>query len=84
MTNHKITHDLEEIKKQLAFDKILKKDILTLEEAALYLGISKSTLYKKVCTGTIPSYKPGNKLRYFRRIELENWVLNSNAGINTT
>lgn len=76
MTNHKITTDLEEIRKQLAFDKILKKEILTLDEAAQYLGLSKSTLYKKVCKGTIPSFKPGNKNRYFKRADLDNWVYN--------
>ena len=50
------------------------KEILTLEEAAMFLGISRSTLYKMTHAQTIPFFKPNNKMVYFERAELLTWV----------
>lgn len=38
------------------------KDVLTLEEASLYTGISRNTLYKLTSAHEIPYYKPHGKL----------------------
>jgi excisionase family DNA binding protein len=51
------------------------KEVLTSDEAARYMGISKSYLYKLTMTGEIPHYKPTGKLCYFNRAELEQWLL---------
>jgi excisionase family DNA binding protein len=56
---------------------ILSKEILSLEEAAEYLKLSKSCLYKMTSAKEISYYVPGGKKIYFRRIELDNWILNS-------
>lgn len=50
------------------------KEVLTSEEAARYLGISKSYLYKLTMARAIPHYKPLGKMCYFSRVELENWL----------
>ena len=50
------------------------KEILTLEEAAVFLGISKSCLYKMTHNQVVPFYKPNNKLVYFERSELTKWI----------
>ena len=50
------------------------KEVLTSEEAAKYLGISKSYLYKLTMNRAIPCYKPMGKLCYFNRHELEAWL----------
>ena len=50
------------------------KDVLTLEEASLYTGISRSTLYKLTSAHEIPYYKPHGKLILFERMELLAWV----------
>lgn len=55
----------------LIFDS---KDVLTLEEAAAYLGISKSTLYKLTHQHEIPFYRPNGKLIYFEKAELVAWM----------
>lgn len=52
---------------------LCQKDILNLDEAAEYLNISKSTLYKMTSKKEIPHYKP-NRCVYFERTELDNWV----------
>lgn len=50
------------------------KEILTSEEAAKYLGISRSYLYKLTMERRIPHFKPMGKLCYFNRQELEQWL----------
>ena len=47
---------------------------LTFEEAADYLGLSKSYLYKLTCSNKIPHYKPQGKRLYFAKSELDTWL----------
>ena len=49
-------------------------EVLTSDEAARYLGISKSYLYKLTMRQAIPHYKPMGKMCYFNRLELEQWI----------
>jgi len=52
------------------------KKALTMQDAALLTGLSKSHLYKMVCAKSIPYYKSqGGKLTYFERDELTGWML---------
>lgn len=52
-----------------------QKEVLTSEEAARYLGVSKSCLYKWTMTRQIPHYKsPTGKLCFFNRAEVEAWM----------
>ena len=50
------------------------KEVLTSDEAARYMGVSKSYLYKLTMTQQIPHYKPMGKMCYFNRLELEKWL----------
>jgi excisionase family DNA binding protein len=50
------------------------KEVLTSDEAAKYMGISKSYLYKLTMLRKIPHYKPMGKMCYFNRLELEQWL----------
>ena len=50
------------------------KEILNLEEAAMFLGISKSSIYKLTHNQTIPYFKPNNKMVYFEKTELLKWL----------
>lgn len=54
-----------------------QKVALTFEQAREYLGVSESQLYKLTSTRKIPCFKPGGKMLYFRRIDLDNWMLNN-------
>ena len=49
--------------------------VLTLEEAAKYLDVSKSYLYKLTSSNKIPHYKPQGKRIYFAKSELDAWLL---------
>jgi excisionase family DNA binding protein len=48
-------------------------DILTIDELAAYLKISKSTLYKLVREGKIPAQKIGRHWR-FRKKVIDQWL----------
>lgn len=50
------------------------KQILTLEEAAAFIGVSRSQLYKLTHLHVIPYYKPSGKLVYFEKSELLSWI----------
>ena len=50
------------------------KAVLTSDEAAKYMGISKSYLYKLTMRQQIPHYKPMGKMCYFNRLEVEKWL----------
>lgn len=51
-----------------------KTKMLTPTEAAEYLGIKVSYLYKLMMRRVIPYYKPGGKLCYFDRDDLDKWL----------
>lgn len=71
-----MTAEVNELAEQITANVInCVKKILTADEAAKYLGISKSTLYKMTMAHTIPHYKPMGKMMYFEREELERWIL---------
>ena len=50
------------------------KDVLTLDEASVFLDASKSQLYKLTRTFAIPHYKPNGKTIYFSKEELVEWI----------
>lgn len=50
------------------------KQVLTLEEASIYMGISKSSLYKMTHKHELPFYRPNGKLIYFEKAELLKWM----------
>jgi excisionase family DNA binding protein len=52
-----------------------QKTVLNFDEVATYTGLSKSHLYKLTSTGGIPCYKPNGKNIYFKKLELDEWLL---------
>jgi len=67
----KIFQTLEEIKNSL----FLQKQVLSFDEACKYCTISKSKMYKHTSANTIPFYKPEGKLIFFKKEELDIWLL---------
>lgn len=59
------------ITKAMAFSK----ESLDFNETAQYINQSRSYLYKLTSQGLIPHYKPNGKKLYFKRSELDGWVL---------
>ena len=53
----------------------LNKEIFNFNDACQFLDYSKSYLYKLTSSRQIPHYKPHGKKLYFKRIDLEAWLL---------
>ncbi|MBR6541010.1 MAG: helix-turn-helix domain-containing protein [Bacteroidales bacterium] len=67
--------ELTELATELA-NRVLftTKEVLTSDETAKYMGVSKSYLYKLTMNKIIPHYKPTGKVVYFNRLEVEQWL----------
>lgn len=75
--DEKIFEKLECIERMLIEQNLLKKEVLNFSEAAVYLEVSHSHLYKLTSSGNIPAYKPNGKKLYFNRKELDTWLLSN-------
>jgi excisionase family DNA binding protein len=75
--DEKIFEKLESIERMLIEQSLLKKEVLNFSEAAVYLEVSHSHLYKLTSSGNIPAYKPNGKKLYFNRKELDTWLLSN-------
>lgn len=51
------------------------KDILSFKEAAQYLDLSESSLYKLTSESKITFHKPNGGKLYFEKSDLNNWML---------
>lgn len=72
MADERILQELQEIKNAAL---LAAKPILTMDDAAAFMGVTKSNLYKLVSGKRIPHYKSvGGKFTYFKRVELEQWL----------
>ncbi len=56
------------------------KEILNVDEAAEFLGMTKGTLYHLTYKKKIPYYKPGGKLIRFYKSELIKWIEKGRVG----
>lgn len=62
------------------YSLLAAKNVLTIEDAALLTGLSRSHIYKLTSTKQIPYYKPNGKQIYFDRAELEAWMKQNRVG----
>jgi excisionase family DNA binding protein len=70
-----IIERLNAIERKLEELAALNKETLNLKEAARYLNMSCSHLYKLTSAKEIPHYKPRGKQVYFEKRELDKWLL---------
>lgn len=68
--------NLSILEKQEKLSLLQSKNILTTEEAALYLSISVPTLRELRRNKKIASYQPIRKV-FYKREDLDDWLLNS-------
>jgi excisionase family DNA binding protein len=80
---HYIEKELTEIKELLLNRVLPSKEILNLTEASAYAGISKSYMYKLTSSRQIPFYRPATKLIFFKRTELDAWLLQNRLSTTT-
>ncbi len=73
--SHILETQIAEIKEFILQQTVLKKEMLNVKELALYAGISTSYIYKLTCSRSIPYHKPATKLLYFKKSEVDEWLL---------
>ncbi len=69
-----ILERLAKIEKLILDQTIVRKEILSFNEAGNYLELSHSALYKLTSKKEIPHFCPNGKKLYFRRDELDAWL----------
>lgn len=71
----------EEIKQQLDrienYAQIAAKSVLNINEAAFILGMQPRTVRKMAQQHIVPTYKPNRSVLYFKKSELEDWMLSN-------
>lgn len=78
-----MNEDIEKLADLITASTILcNKEVLTSDEVAKYMNISKSYLYKLTMNREIPHYKPMGKMCYFNRLELEQWLQSNRIAPN--
>lgn len=59
------------------------KQTFDMGEAALYMGLSKNTIYTLVSKRELTSYRSkGDKKKYFKREDLDRWMLHDKIASN--
>jgi excisionase family DNA binding protein len=69
---NQILEKLEKIESMLKEQSVI---IMTVEKTSEYLNISRSQMYKLTSLNLIPYYKPNGKIIYFKKSEIDEWVL---------
>ena len=82
MEEEKMKMEFDQLKKMICALQLSSKKYFSIEEAAEYIGISKSTLYKHTAGGQIPFYKPNGKLITFSKDDLDKWLLKTRIPSN--
>ena len=57
------------------------REVMSVRQAAEYLGVSVDTLYKYVKASKVPSFKLGNRLRFKKSI-LDRWMEESSVSVH--
>ena len=61
---------------------LTQKNVLNFSELKLYTNLSESYLYELTSSGGIPCYKPNGKHLYFKKQEIEDWMLRNRKAKN--
>jgi excisionase family DNA binding protein len=77
-----ILNKLDKIVELLENQKVAQKTILNFNEACAYLDVSLSHLYKLTSSRQIPHFCPQGKKLYFKREELDQWLLRNRQTTN--
>lgn len=71
-----IIEKLNQLEQKIDEQNLLKKDVLTFNDACKYLDLSASHLYKLTMNKDIPHYCPRGRKLYFNRTEIDMWLQN--------
>ena len=75
--DNRLQRQIEELQKRMdAVEDILDnaKEVLSVEEAARFMDIARSSLYKMTSDRSIPFYRPNGKMIYFEKADILEWI----------
>lgn len=72
---NELLKQFEQLRKVVSLNILLQKPVLNFQETCQYLDISSSHLYKLTSKRAIPHFCPNGKKLYFKRDELDVWLL---------
>ena len=84
-TEQNLSNRIEELTIKIeSIEKLLltQKNVLNFSEVKLYTNLSESYLYELTSSGGIPCYKPNGKQLYFKKQEIEDWLLSNRKATN--
>jgi len=67
--------DIKEQLNRIEAAGLAKKDVLNFTEFCLYAGIGESYGYRLTSQKKVPHYNPRGKQLYFKRAEIDEWLL---------
>lgn len=82
MENKELSTRLENIETLLKSQALNNKTVLSIDEVAIYTGLSKQYLYKLTSRNDIPFYKSNGKVIRFSKTEVDNWLLRNRQSTN--
>ena len=75
MEAEQILQKLSQLEQKIAEQNLLHKEVINFNDAFKYLDISASHLYKLTSQKQIPHFCPQGKKLYFRRQEIDEWLM---------
>ncbi|MCG8321312.1 MAG: helix-turn-helix domain-containing protein [Cytophagales bacterium] len=72
---NEIINKLAQLEHIVKASNLCQKEVLTFSEFCKYCGISESHGYKLTSQNRVPHYKPSGKMVYFKRSEIDDWLL---------
>ncbi|MCY0971044.1 helix-turn-helix transcriptional regulator [Chryseobacterium wangxinyae] len=82
MENTEIQKRLDKIEQLLIDQSLQNKLLFNIDEVAAYTGLSKLYLYKLTSKNEIPHYKPNGKNIFFKKDEIDTWLLRNRQATN--
>jgi len=62
--------------------RLSQKELFNTQEASKYMGVSVHHLHRLTSEKQIPYYKPGGRLCFFERAELDAWIRKNRIASN--
>ena len=75
--DRRLQRQIDELQKRMdAVEDILDnaKEVLSVEEAARFMDIARSSLYEMTSDRSIPFYRPNGKMIYFEKTDILEWI----------
>ncbi len=77
-----IEQRLEKLEQLIVNQLLQNKTVLNIDEISQITGLSKLYLYKLTSKNKIPHYKPNGKNIYFKKEEIDDWLLRNRQATN--